>query len=179
MSIVVSMTVLSLNGKINPGDYISLRYMSNANYRNKIANEVKVKDVTDKLNVKVDGTVIFGIKPGMTAQELINSVSSANGKAVLTDANGNNKSSGKLATGDIITISGTNDKQSFTVSVVGDISGDGKINALDLLKCQKQILKISELNNVQKLSSDTNFDGKINALDLLRIQKHILGMSTL
>ena len=145
----------------------------------KIANEVKVKDVTDKLNVKVDGTVIFGIKPGMTAQELINSVSSANGKAVLTDANGNNKSSGKLATGDIITISGTNDKQSFTVSVVGDISGDGKINALDLLKCQKQILKISELNNVQKLSSDTNFDGKINALDLLRIQKHILGMSTL
>ena len=31
----ISELVLSLNGKVNPGDYISLHYMSNANYRNK------------------------------------------------------------------------------------------------------------------------------------------------
>jgi len=40
----ISELVLSLNGKINSGDYISLHYMSNANYRNKIINEVKNDD---------------------------------------------------------------------------------------------------------------------------------------
>ena len=37
----ISELVLSLNSKINPGDYISLHYMSNANYRNRIINESK------------------------------------------------------------------------------------------------------------------------------------------
>ena len=145
----------------------------------KISNEVKVKDVTDKLNVKVDNTVIFGIKPGMTAQELINSVSSANGKAVLTDANGNNKSSGKLATGDIITINGSVEKTSFTIAVRGDINGDGEPNLKDFVLIQSHILKKSTLSGIKSYAGDTNYDNVINLKDFVLVQSHILKKSSL
>ena len=75
------------------------------------------KENMDKLNVKIDNQVMFGISPGMTTQELINSVSSANGSATITDIKGNKKSSGKLVTGDIITISGSVEKKDS-----GDVS---------------------------------------------------------
>jgi len=145
----------------------------------KIENEVKVKDVTDKLKVKIDGTYMYGISPGMTVQELINSISSAGGKSELTNSNGIKKTSGNLATGDIVTITGTLENKSFAISVTGDVNGDGNISVLDLLRCQKHILKTISLGGAQNFASDTNFDGKINVLDMLKIQKHILGTSKL
>ena len=132
----------------------------------KIENEVKVKDVTDKLKVKIDGSYMYGISPGMTAQELINS-------------KGIKKTSGNLVTGDIVTITGTIEDKSFTISVTGDVNGDGNVTVLDLLRCQKHILKTISLGGAQNFASDTNFDGKINVLDMLKIQKHILGTSKL
>lgn len=55
----ISELILSLNGKINPGDYISLHYMSNANYRNKIINEVKNDDSIEKNeNIKHQSQII-------------------------------------------------------------------------------------------------------------------------
>ena len=145
----------------------------------KIENEVKVKDVTDKLKVKIDGSYMYGISPGMTAQELINSISSAGGKGELTNSKGIKKTSGNLVTGDIVTITGTIEDKSFTISVTGDVNGDGNVTVLDLLRCQKHILKTISLGGAQNFASDTNFDGKINVLDMLKIQKHILGTSKL
>ena len=122
---------------------------------------------------------MYGISPGMTAQELINSISSAGGKGELTNSKGIKKTSGNLVTGDIVTITGTIEDKSFTISVTGDINGDGNVTVLDLLRCQKHILKTISLGGAQNFASDTNFDGKINVLDMLKIQKHILGTSKL
>ena len=145
----------------------------------KVADEVKVKDVTDKLNVKIDDDIMYGISPGMTAQELLNSINSAHGTGVLTDSKGNKKTSGDLATGDIITIEGTLENDSFTIVVRGDINGDSKINAVDLLLCKKDIINIKKLNGIYTYASDVNYDSKINAIDLLMIKKQILGLSKL
>ena len=43
----ISELVLSLNGKVNPGDYISLHYMSNANYRNKTTLSISNSDSSE------------------------------------------------------------------------------------------------------------------------------------
>ena len=67
----------------------------------------------------------------------------------------------------------------FKVVIKGDVSGDGVINALDLLRVQKVILKQVNLDDSGKLSADTSGDGKVNALDLLQIQKHILKQTTI
>ena len=65
--------------------------------------------------------------------------------------------------------------KTYTLIVKGDTSGDGAINALDLLQVQKSILGSYKMSDSQKLSADTSNDGSINALDLLQIQKNILG----
>lgn len=85
------------------------------------------------------------------------------------------KTADYLATGDTVTITSGEEVKTFSVVLYGDVSGDGKINALDLLKVQKHILKTSLLSGAQAEAADVNKDGKINALDLLRIQKTILG----
>lgn len=59
-------------------------------------------------------------------------------------------------------------------TIPGDLTGDGKINALDLLRLKKHLLG----ENVElKASADLTGDGKINALDLLRLKKYLLGES--
>ena len=58
-------------------------------------------------------------------------------------------------------------------------SGDGKVNALDLLQMQKSILGQKSLNGSYSQAADVSGDGKVNALDLLQVQKNILGQKEL
>ena len=141
--------------------------------------KVEVKDVTEKLLVKIDNNVMYGISPGYTAQELINSVIASKGNVLITSATGERKTSGNLATGDIITIKGSEEEKTFTISVRGDTNGDSGINIVDLLLVQKHILGKGNLESAKFYGGDTNYDGKINIVDLLLIQKHILGKGNL
>ena len=145
----------------------------------KIENEIRVKNVTDKLKVKIDNNIMYGISPGMTVQELTNSVSSANGSAVITDASGTKKTSGKLVTGDIITISGSVEKISFTIVIRGDINGDGEPNLKDFVLIQSYILKKGSLNGVKFYAADANYDNVVNLKDFVLVQSHILKKSSL
>lgn len=54
--------------------------------------------------------------------------------------------------------------------IPGDMNGDGKANALDLIRLKKYIA-----DNTTELpgNGDVNGDGKINALDLIRLKKYI------
>ena len=61
------------------------------------------------------------------------------------------------------------------VIIKGDTSGDGVINALDLLQVQKNILGTYTLTGAYLEAADTSKDGVVNALDLLQVQKNILG----
>ena len=83
--------------------------------------------------------------------------------------------SGVVGTGYQIKITNSTETKTLTVLIYGDTSGDGEINALDLLQVQKNILGASSLSGVVKEAGDTSKDGTINALDLLQIQKDILG----
>ena len=60
----------------------------------------------------------------------------------------------------------------------GDANGDGIINSADLLKIQKHLLNVSQLNDGANIkAADANKDGLINSGDLLRIQKYLLNVS--
>ena len=77
------------------------------------------------------------------------------------------------------TITKSNKSKTYTIVLYGDLNGDSKVNALDLLKVQKHIIGSTKLSGSSLKSADTNKDGKINALDLLKIQKQILGVSVI
>ena len=58
----------------------------------------------------------------------------------------------------------------------GDLSGDGKINALDIIYVQRLIVGMDPLTDEKKALADINGDGKVNALDIIYIQRHIVGL---
>ena len=92
----------------------------------------------------------------------------------ITDSNGKSVSADtSIGTGYKVTINGST-KATYTILIYGDISGDGKIGSLDLLKLQRHILKASTLSDIYLESADANKDGKLLSLDLLVIQKHVL-----
>lgn len=90
------------------------------------------------------------------------------------------------APGITITVPGNEVKQQVQSSAVqengqasslnGDISGDGQINSLDVLKLQRHILGMEAIPAASQAGADLNGDGKINAQDLLLLQKKVLGL---
>ena len=58
----------------------------------------------------------------------------------------------------------------------GDLNGDGKINALDIIYVQRLIVGMDPLTDEKKALADINGDGKVNALDIIFIQRHIVGL---
>ena len=104
------------------------------------------------------------------------SLESISGTSIkILDSKGNVVTDGIIGTGFIISISNGSNRENLTVVIKGDTSGDGIINALDLLQVQKSILGTYKLEEPSLLAGDTSNDNEINALDLLQIQKNILG----
>ncbi len=120
---------------------------------------------------------ISNIAVGTDAATLIGTIESIGGygSVSLKDSKGNVKTSGVVATGDTVTITNQSTVETLTIVIKGDTSGDGIINALDLLQVQKNILKTYSLSGAYGKAGDTSGDGTINALDLLQVQKNILG----
>ncbi len=129
---------------------------------------------------KYKGSYIIGISPESTVASLKGNLESISGNSVsITNSSGNNVDSNSLiATGMKVTINGTS-KETFTVVIYGDASGDGKIGALDLLYIQRYILKVENLSNAYLESADSSRDGKVGALDLLVVQRHILNVESI
>ena len=63
----------------------------------------------------------------------------------------------------------------YTIIMLGDTNGDGKINSGDLFNIQKNLLQNTTVEDYIRKSMDANKDGKINSGDLFIIQKHLLG----
>lgn len=64
---------------------------------------------------------------------------------------------------------------SATVIVVGDCSGDGKMNSADVLQINMFGLDKRTFTDAQLLACDVNGDGKVNNVDTVTILKVING----
>ena len=60
----------------------------------------------------------------------------------------------------------------FAESILGDVTGDGEVNVMDLIRLKKCIAdgSAAEMQNM-----DINGDGVVNVLDLIRLKKIIAG----
>lgn len=134
-----------------------------------------INTIVTSAGYKVSGNYIKGINPLTSASTI-----QANLEAIAGTGNvrieKSSESKDYLGTGSKITITNSSETKTFTVLVYGDTSGDGIINALDLLQVQKHILGVSSLSGIDKDAADTSKDGTVNALDLLQVQKDILGV---
>ena len=87
--------------------------------------------------------------------------------------------SGIISTGQKISISINGKEKKYNVVVYGDVSGDGKISAIDYSKVKAHILGINKIEGIYFQAADTSKDGKISAIDYSKVKAHILGINKL
>lgn len=143
-----------------------------------VAREAGLEPILSSSKYQIDEKqfIITGVT-NLNVTELKKGFSVENGSMKFTDAKGTELKT-TVGTGSQIRVYNTKKEleQTYTIIIYGDTNGDGKVNALDLLRVQKDILNISKLTGSYQKAADTSKDGKVNALDLLQIQKHIIGV---
>lgn len=68
----------------------------------------------------------------------------------------------------------------YYLSIIGDVSGDGKISSADYVKIRKHIMQTEIINdNIYFYSADITKDNKITSADYIRIRKYIMNGESL
>jgi len=138
---------------------------------------IDISTIVTSSGYKYSSNYITGINASTSVNDIKNSIESISGSGTVTIKNANDVvvTTGNIGTGFKVVVNNSTKQEVLNVVINGDTSGDGIINALDLLQVQKKILGTYSLNGVYSLAGDTSDDGQINALDLLQVQKSILG----
>lgn len=107
--------------------------------------------------------------------EFIEKLAVRDGTAWVYAADGSNKTTGPVCTGDILRLySGNTLCASYPVVIYGDVNGDGRVTSADLRTTQKHILGVASVTGYYATAADANKDGRITSADLRMTQKFIL-----
>ena len=123
----------------------------------------------DKIKVEQESKQVI-IIPKTTVEQISDLLGS---DVKVTDKDGNELDVTAVA-GTGCTINGN-----YTIVMLGDANGDGKINSGDLFSIQKSLIQNATVEEYIRKSMDANKDQKINSGDLFTIQKHLLGKGSI
>jgi hypothetical protein len=70
--------------------------------------------------------------------------------------------------------SGSNLYDSVEIVVLGDVDGNGIVDATDFIRIKSAFLEIFPLTNIQNKGADVNRSEFVDATDFLRIKSHFL-----
>jgi len=128
-----------------------------------------------------DNQTVSGIAPQSSISDVMSAVH-IEGPAVLKiyDKNNEEKSSGSIATGDVLKIvTGDSVFAQYTVVLYGDINGDGEIDLLDIVRLKRSMLGWIELSDVYLEAADVNRKDGVDLIDIVAIKNHILGVKAI
>lgn len=132
------------------------------------------KELEVKFDEKITETegVITGIKPETKASDLLSSITT-NGTIKILDKDNKEVSDGIVGTDTKVIIELEDKRAEYTVIIRGDVTGDGLIEADDLLAMVKNLKGALEIN---KTAADVTKNGLIEPDDLLALVKYIKGL---
>ncbi|NLC44083.1 MAG: SpoIID/LytB domain-containing protein, partial [Clostridiales bacterium] len=128
----------------------------------------------------IGSDIITGLSTNLSVETFLSNLTVNNGTVSLTSA-GKPKTSGIVATGDILQLKNSTDAvfKEYPLVIYGDVNGDGDISLFDLLRVQRYLLGTTSLEGAYLSAADVSKDGVITLLDLLRVQRHLLGTQTI
>lgn len=145
--------------------------------------KVDLTSIIKQAKYNINNTYISGININTKASTIINSIKKIDSKTnvVIKNKDGKTLENEIVGTGSNISISNGEYHMDLTIVVYGDVSGDGSVDALDLLKVRKHILELTKLSGEYKMAANVSHDEQnmVDALDLLKIRKHILGLNAI
>ena len=146
------------------------------------AAEISSGDIITDLDLIISDETLSGFESGMTAGVISNMASSVeNGPQItIRNANGDKvEGNSLLATGHTVEIRSGDNTEVYTVVIKGDVNGDGKIDASDLLEVRKDILNLSELEGPYLKAALPEGEEEVSILSYIMIKRHLLGTETI
>ena len=122
---------------------------------------------------------ITGVKPGTKAKKFLSAFACEGGELKLLDSSGKEKT-GVVGTGDRLAVYVDGVLVGYMeVIIYGDVSGDGEVTIVDLVRLNRHTLNVSKLKGCALVAADVNQNDSVNIQDLVMINRHILGIATI
>lgn len=144
-----------------------------------IIPKISEADLAFDSSLHIEGDEITGIDPTQnTVEEISKKITSKYELEFVNYKEDKIEGTNKIGTGSMLRIKKEKDIiASYQFILYGDCNGDGKINSVDLLVLQRQILEIEMLKPYFSKAGNVRKTGKLpSSVDLLLIQRHILGL---
>ena len=121
---------------------------------------------------QIQNGYLTNISLGTNISDIRSRLTNSGAMVASVDSNWNSKTSGTVATGDIIEIDSS---KRYKVVIYGDVSKDGIISLKDLLLIKKHLLGATKLEGASMEAAKVSKNGTVSIRDLLLIKKHLLG----
>lgn len=131
---------------------------------------------------RIGSNNITGVSPGLVTGTFLSNIGVNAGTVQLVSADGTARDTAEaVRTGDRLRLLDTNNQvhRELPIIILGDITGSGQITILDLLRLQRFLLNLAQLEGPFLQAADVNQNGTVDILDLLRLQRHLLGLTNI
>lgn len=187
----MSVEIFNNGEEVTSGD-LTNDMMVRVYYNDILLDEYEISDfefeLSSDLDVDTENNYINYLKEGTTISEFLENVTVRGGNVAIYDSNEytNKKNDDDvIATGDVLVVSVNNDiKYEYTLSVIGDANGDGKLNMLDIVLLRRHYVGWVDPNTNEVLKRtgvylnalDMNKDGIINMIDIVLMRRTYVGL---
>ena len=118
---------------------------------------------------------ICGLHDGTTVEKFLSTLNTRSG-VTLRDANGKVKTTGLVATGDVLEKTQTSGNPlQLPVVILGDISGDGRADTTDYMMLKRHVLRTYLIPVWARKAADISASDGINATDYMMLKRYVLG----
>ena len=132
-------------------------------------------EVLTALNViGLDG-YMTGLAVGSDVSAILTKVKAldSNIQVIVKKADGTQITSGIVGTGMTISITTNGSTVNYTIVIRGDVSGDGKLSAIDYVLLRNHLDRVSTLSGVYLKGADTSDDERVSAIDYVMLRNHL------